>query len=309
MWGPAGDFEPRRDLRAARRDEGSQGQLLAIGRHLEGPQFCTGGAGVIRDSALVQEDWQGDAVVIGGHVREPWLVSELLAAIAARVEEEDLRRFIIGGLLGVAEVDERDRPAVGADGPPEGKKLRRAAGRSEPTELAPTGAHDEDALLRYIGREGGHVRELLRQVEDRRAVLQHPHVLDNSHRVARVDIVEAPAEALHTIEEAGVVERGGHGARWPERRDGDRVAIPMADKERLLERTALLRVGGALSHHVGERPDARARGGAVAPLGAGRPAISAPLAAAGTRLLARLQLLRAGALARCRGASSRGCER
>src|SRR5262245_42936022 len=130
MWGRAGDFEPRYDLRAVRRDEGFQGRLLAIGRHLEGPKFCTGGAGVIRDSALVQEDWHGDAVVIAGQVRAPWLVSELLAPVAARVEEEDLRRFIIGGLLGVAEVDESDRPAVGADGPPEGIKLRSGDGVS-----------------------------------------------------------------------------------------------------------------------------------------------------------------------------------
>src|SRR5262245_48179376 len=193
MWGPAGDFEPRHDLRAVRRDEGSQGRLLAIGRHLEGPQVYTGGARVVRDGALVEEDWQGDAVVIDYQVRAPCLVSELLAPVAARVEEEDLRRFIIGGLVGVAEVDERDRPAVGADGPPEGKKLRRAAGRSEPTELAPTGAHDEDALLGYIGREGEHVRELLRQVENRRAVPQHRHVLEDSHRV--VDRVEEPAIA------------------------------------------------------------------------------------------------------------------
>jgi hypothetical protein len=51
------------------------------------------------------------------------------------------------------------------------------------------------------------------------------------------------------------------------------------------------------------------RGGAGTPLGAGRPAISPRLAAAGTRLLARRQLLHAGGLTRCRGTSSRGCER
>src|SRR5262249_55747777 len=61
-----------------------------------------------------------------------------------------------------------------------------------------------------------------------------------------------------------------------------------------------------LVHHVGERPDARARGRAGAPLRAGCPAVPARLSAPGTRPLARGQLLRAGALTRHRPATLRG---
>ena len=103
--------------------------------------------------------------------------------------------------------------------------------------------------------------------------------------------------------EAAQPERIGHRRRGRGLHDRHRVAVPAPDDELLLQRAPPLRVGGALVHHVGERPDARARRGAGAPLGAGRPAVPARLAATGAGPLALGELLRAGAVARRRGTS------
>ena len=61
--------------------------------------------------------------------------------------------------------------------------------------------------------------------------------------------------------------------------DRDRVAVPAPDEELLSQERFALRVEGALAHHVGERPDARARRSAGAALGARRPAVPARRAA------------------------------
>src|SRR4030095_5393743 len=72
-------------------------------------------------------------------------------------------------------------------------------------------------------------------------------------------------------------ERLGHRIRrGRDLHDRHRVAVPAPDEELLLQPRATppLRVGGALAHHVGERPDRRARRGrarSLAPMRAGSP--------------------------------------
>src|SRR5262249_42714728 len=104
----------------------------------------------------------------------------------------------------------------------------------------------------------------------------------------------------------GGVRYGGGAAQFHHR---DRIAVPAPHDELLLRGGPPLRVGGALGHHRGEGPEGRAGGGAGAPLGAGPPAVAAPLTACRTCPLALGQLRRTGAVARCRGTSSRGGER
>src|SRR5262249_11548034 len=288
-----GDAEVRNDASARDRCGGPdhlvQGRAIGldqIGLERGVGTVGSGEAAVEADGPTVEEAWEPE-IAAGRHPRQ---VRELGSPAGSQVEEEDLRRLVPSRVW--AEVDERDTPAVGTDridhpavreSYPDGRvdvvdgdESRKAAGRPEPPESAPIGAHEEDALLSRRGREGWEHRELRRHLEDHpRAIRQHRQTLEGGTDDGACAVAYLPKEAADPA-------RIGHRSRGRELHDRTRVAVPAADEELLFHRGPPLRVGGALGHHVGERPDARARGGAGVALGAGVATVPAPLTACRT---------------------------
>src|SRR5262249_3383031 len=180
---------------------------------------------------------------------------------------------------------------------------RVATPGAEAAQSSAVGADVEDALLLRYSREARDEHLVVRYLEDHaRSIRARPQPLKvaEDHGPATMSNLGKDFSA----EEPGVPRPLPKG----ELQHGHGGAVSPPDPEGLAEH-GTPGIGAALVPHVGERPDARARGRAGAPLGAGRPAVPARLAAPGTRPLALGQLRRAGAVARRRGSSSHGCER
>src|SRR5262245_37229056 len=174
---------------------------------------------------------------------------------------------------------------------------------AEAAQSSAVGADVEEALLLRDRREARDARLLGRYLEaNPRSIRPRPQPLKvaDHHGVATVSnhgkVYSAPKPAILRPFPKGELQHGHGGAVSP------------PDPEGLAEHYSP-GIAAALAHHVGERPDARARRGAGAPRGAGRPAVPAPRSALGTRSLALGQLLRAVAMARRRSPCSRGCGR
>src|SRR5262245_622619 len=276
------------------------------------------GEAIERDRPIVHELGATRDVdsALGGRHRPLGKLGHLRPAAGRHVDRHDLLGLLArgagpligeGDLLTVrAEDDGGNRKNIGRGGF-EVVGTNAAGGADLPRAAAAVDADKEEPLL--LRRETGakSITEVVRRLEDDARAIR-------ANREALNDAAQQSVVADACTAEPGTSEPAGADVEWirylraapfPHH---DRIAVAAPDDYFPAPGGESLCVA-AFRHHVGEGPDARARGGARAPLGAGRPAISAPLAAAGTRLLARLQLPRAGALARCRGTSSWGRER
>src|SRR5262249_12213989 len=176
---------------------------------------------------------------------------------------------------------------------------REARSITKSPEPLAVGAHQEDALLRRLDRSISKRRRdgLLAHLEDDAGgVWQDPPALGRETPERPRPI---PGGGVQPTSPGGVRYWGG-AAQFHHR---DRIAVPAPHDELLLRGGPPLRVGGALGHHIGEGPDARARGGAGAPLGAGPPAVAAPPTACRACPLALRPVRPTRAVARCRGPS------
>src|SRR5262249_44528881 len=178
---------------------------------------------------------------------------------------------------------------------------RVATRGAEAAQSSAVGADVEEALLLRNHTEA-RAGIVVRHLEDQaRSILgrSQPLKVADDHGIATVSNrskVSAPTPGILPPLPKGELQPGRGGA------------VPPPNPEGLAEH-GTPGIAAALVHHVGGRPDARARGGAGAALGAGLAAVAARLAALGTRPLALGQLRRAGAMARRPGTSSRCCER
>ncbi len=159
-----GDLQPRDDASPTGEDAEREPLLRALAIRLD----CHRRARDVgeEDGSAVQKNRTADGAGV---------VRELAPLAGSRVEAEDLL-IVVPGLVW-AEVEQRDVPAVGADGEAVGAVVPgvrlNAAGRTEPPAPGPVGAHEEDALLRWPLKTKR--KPLARHLEDHPGAVREHH--------------------------------------------------------------------------------------------------------------------------------------